>query len=240
MLVLLVAGGGAAWVWFDRDGDDDRSGGDAPSADTSPSPSKADTSPTGPPSPSGPSASSDDPSGGPDGGPDTDPATPKLRSYLQAASFRDDWEFLWEGNEFNARFVVSRDHFDCREIAADDRLGELGCTRAVSATYVNERDQVTLTHFFLKFGDRGLSRKDAGAIAQDVSQRKDLDALLKLEGDAVWEGWEQGGWRASRVDGVVIFTGATGSAEADIETVNDYLRWAHTDFTQALRIRRAF
>jgi len=239
VLVLLVAGGGTAIALLARgdDANDDArerssepttTGGatatDSASTDASSSESSS-------PDPSEPESS--DSGSGDDGGPaapGAGPDTSLFRSSPRAADYQDDWEFRWEDTTMKARAVVARDHPDCGEVAADGELVGLGCNKAVTATYVNERDQVTITHYFLRFEDR--------AQAQEVKAIKKLDSLLKIEGDAVWEDWEQGGWRASQVKRFVVLTAVTGPKDADEQTVADYLRWSHTDFSLALKISK--
>ena len=152
------------------------------------------------------------------------PPTP--RGYPQASDFEDDWEFRWEDTAFSARSVVTRGHSDCADIATDDRLDELGCRRAVTATYVNERDQVTFTNY-----------RD-GKTARKVTNMKKADTLVKITGDAVWEDWKRGGWRISHTNRYVILTAATAPKSADEETVQDYLQWAHKDFALALQLHK--
>ncbi|WP_235734728.1 hypothetical protein [Nocardioides alcanivorans] len=231
VLVLLVAGGGTAIALTRGDGD-----GDAKKEEKTSEPSgdQSATDPA-PPSDSG-NIEPTDPLSSSDAGPDG-PAAPgdgvpteKWRGSPRASEYRDDWEFKWEGNVYNARAVVARDHADCAEIATDTQLDDIGCARAVTATYVNERDKVTITHFFLRMDTRAAARK--------VEKRKDADTLLTIDGDAVWQDWEKGGWRISRVKRIVVLTAVTAPKNADEDKVQDYLRWAHQDFALAMRIRK--
>ncbi|WP_162602319.1 hypothetical protein [Nocardioides daejeonensis] len=239
VVLLLLAGGGTAIAFATRGGDDEKK----KDADTSAPSGQPSGSPTGEPSeastegaptegtsPSGPATES----AGPDGpqAPGEGPDTSLWRGSPRASEFQDDWEFRWEEHTYKARAVVARDHADCAEIAADDRLTGLDCTRAVTATYVNERDQVTFTNYYVKFDDRANARK--------VAAMKDADTLVTIDGDAVWDDWTQGSWRTTQVKRIVVLTVATAPKSAKAQTVQDYLSWAHKDFALALRFSKSF
>ena len=228
VLVLLLAGGGTALALVLRVGGDGAAKDDEKTSEPSESPSASDPSPSAPEGSDGPAPAAP---GAPDPEPGEDDSTdPTWRGYPQADDFEEDWEFRWEDTAFNARSVVTRGHSDCADIAADDRLIEFGCRRAVTATYVNERDQVTFTNYYLKFRD--------GKTARKVTDMKKADTLVKITGDAVWEDWKRGGWRISHTNRYVILTAATAPGAADEETVQADLRWAHKDFALALQLHK--
>ncbi len=234
-LAVLLGGGMAIAFAVQDDNKDDSSQATDPAGGATdpvggggtPSPSPTDPESTEPVAPQTTAPVDPSPSG-PDG-----PKLPQGTGVdttgrdTTAADFQRNWEFRWEDNVYNARHIVSRDLETCTDVNPDATLADQGCQYAVTATYVNEQDKVRFTHVIFAF-------KNAKQAEQAKADEVITDKILDLPDDAVWQDFEKGSWITKQQDAYVVFTVATGPAQAKQKKLSEYLRWSNTDFALSL------
>lgn len=230
LLVLLLVGGGGAAIAFAVRGDDDKKeGGTATEPTATTSQSGSATPPTT--EPSDDATPSTSPNAPPvPGTTDTtvDPDNPiEAPRAVRASDYEDDWDFRYQEHVYKASQVVSRDHETCADVEKDRALTKLGCEYAVSATYVNTRDKVKFTNYILVFP----SEQKAKA----ASKAKVLtDKIFTFADDALYENYSRGGWTVGQANSAVVFTVASAPKGVKDDLISRYMRWANTDYTNAL------
>lgn len=232
VVLLLVGGGGAAIALAMRSNDNDDKGGSAADPTTTASQSSS-TSPSESTSPSGSTEPSTSPSGNAPQVPGStattvDPNKPvDPPRTIRASDYEGDWDFRYEEHVYKASQVVSRDYDTCAGVEKGGALTKLGCEYAVSATFVNTRDKVKFTHYFLVFP----TEKEAKAAGKE---KVITDDLFTFADDALYESYTTGAWITNQVGKAVVFTVASAPKGVKEDLMTRYMRWANTDYSNAL------
>ncbi|MFS3130107.1 hypothetical protein ACLM5J_17025 [Nocardioides sp. Bht2] len=230
-VLLLVGGGGAAIAFAVRSDDDKGSTATEPNATTSSSqsPSSQNPSPTEGASPStstSPSPNAPQVPGATETTVDPDNPVEAPRA-IRASDYEDDWDFRYQEHVYKASQVVSRDYDTCAGVEKDGALTKLGCEYAVSATFINTRDKVKITHYFLVFP----SEQKAKAAAKEKVLS---DKMFNFAADALYDDYKTGAWIADQSRSAVVFTVASAPAGVKEDLISRYMRWANTDYSNAL------
>ncbi len=227
--LIVLLGGGVAIALAVQDEDSSQAtdpttnepsepiGGDGTPSPTAPTTEPTDPTTTEPTEPTSTEPVAPAPNGPGTGGVDT------TGRRVTAAGHQNNWEFKWEDNVYDARHIVSRDLETCTDVNPDATLAEEGCDYAMTATYMNEKDKVKITHVVFVFDNEKSAKK---AKADEII----TDKVLDLSDDALWDDYEKGSWQTKQQAEVVVFTVASGPKEAKQKKLLEYLRWSNTDF----------
>lgn len=190
-------------------GEDASSGtSDSPSADASESSDAASDSPS-----AAPSSRNGSPSG----------------DKLKASDYDKTWDFRLGDVRLKATRIVGFDRGTCSRIEKNRRLTKRGCEYAVEISYSARNDTVRFTNVFLKMK----TERGADALRKEVKQKD-----FKINNRGIVRNYEIGKFRAATGgDNFVVLTVATGAPSVKEATIEEYCKYANSDFSLALAFK---
>lgn len=214
--VLVVALAGVAIASAGGDGDQAASGVAGGPASSTVEPTPTETEPTPEPTPT--ETESEDPAPA--------PATGKLK----ASEYGADWDFKLGDVALKAKHKAGWDYATCAPVSKGGKLKKLGCKYAVEVTYTALGGKLQFTHLFLTL-------PSADAASKAVSQDKITDSDLDLRDESFLPGYKLGKYRDNEGGTWVVVTIATSMPGVSEKQLENYLKYANTDFSSALLFR---
>ncbi|MGX1807165.1 hypothetical protein ACWIGI_15740 [Nocardia sp. NPDC055321] len=162
------------------------------------------------------------------------PTTTKSTTTTKAApsggkfsytEYGQDWNFKLGDVALQASWVEGKDYSTCGPIEEGGKLTGLGCQYAAEMVWKSENGGLMLTQFVLGMGD-------ATAASGAEGQFDDND--LNLRSGSYIANWHTGKWRDGSEGQFLVITFATADASVATDTVEQYLRYRHSDTLGAL------
>ena len=215
VLVVALAGVAIASAGGD-DGDSPTAVAGGPASSTvAPTPTESETTT---PEPTPTETESEDPAPAPSGG------------KLKAAEYTKDWDFKLGDVALKAKHKAGWDYATCAPVAKGGKLKALGCKYAVEVTYTALGGRLQFTNLFL-----ALPSENAASTA--VSKDKLTDADFTIRDESFVPGYKLGKYRDNDGSTWVVVTVATAKAGVSEKQLDNYLKYANTDFSSALLFR---
>ena len=215
VLVVALAGVAIASAGGDEGGSSTAVAGGPASSTAAPTPTESETET---PEPTPTETETDDPAPAPSGG------------KLKAAEYTKDWDFKLGDVALQAKHKAGWDYATCAPVAKGGKLRALGCRYAVEVTYTALGGKLQFTHLFL-----ALPSESAASTA--VSKDKISDSDFKIRDESFVPGYTTGKYRDNEGGTWVVVTVATAKAGVSEKQLDNYLKYANTDFSSALLFR---
>jgi len=215
VLVVALAGVAIASAGSDSGGSSTAVAGGPASSTAAPTPTESETTT---PEPTPTETESDDPAPA--------PASGKLR----AAEFTKDWDFKLGGVALRAKHRAGWDSSTCTPVAKGGKLRKLGCRYAVEVTYTALGGRLQFTNLYL-----ALPSESAAKAAVNKDKISDADFTIRDEGFV--PDYRIGKYRDTAGGTWVVVTVATAKAGVSEKQLENYLKYANTDFSSALLFR---
>ena len=214
--VLVVALAGVAIASAGEDGGSSTAVAGGPASSTvAPTPTESETTT---PEPTPTETESEDPAPAPAGG------------RLKAAEYTKDWDFKLGDVALKAKHKAGWDYPTCAPVAKGGTLKALGCKYAVEVTYTALGGKLQFTNLYLT-----LPSENAANTA--VNKDKLTDADFNIRDESFVPGYKIGKYRDNAGGTWVVVTVATATAGVSEKQVENYLKYANSDFSSALLFR---
>ena len=217
VLVVALAGVAIASAGGDEGGSATAVAGGPASSTATPTPTESETT-TPEPTPAETETESDDPAPAPSGG------------KLKAAEYTKDWDFKLGDVALQAHHKAGWDYATCAPVAKGGKLKTLGCTYAVEVTYTALGGKLQFTNLFL-----ALPGENAANTV--VNKDKITDSDFTIRDESFVPGYKVGKYRDNAGGTWVVVTVATAKAGVSEKQLDNYLKYANTDFSSALLFR---
>ncbi|MET1058385.1 MAG: hypothetical protein ABWX84_02230 [Nocardioides sp.] len=215
VLVVALAGVAIAAAGDDEGGSSSAVAGGPASSTVAPTPTEAESVT---PEPAPTETETEDPAPAPTGG------------KLKAAEYTKDWDFKLGDVALKAKHKAGWDYATCAPVAKGGKLKALGCRYAVEVTYTALGGKLQFTNLFLTL-------PSPGAAAKAVSKDKISDADFTVRDESFVPDYKIGKYRDNDGGTWVVITVATARAGVSEKQLENYLKYANTDFSSALLFR---
>ena len=215
VLVVALAGVAIASAGGDDKGSSTAVAGGPASSTVAPTPTQSETTT---PEPTPTETETEDPAPAPSGG------------KLKAAEYTKDWDFKLGDVALQAKHKAGWDYATCAPVAKGGKLKALGCRYAVEVTYSAIGGKLQFTNLFL-----ALPSENAASTA--VSKDRLTDADFTVRDESFVPGYKIGKYRDNDGGTWVVVTVATAKAGVSEKQLDNYLKYANTDFSSALLFR---
>jgi hypothetical protein len=159
-----------------------------------------------------------------------DPAPAPTGGKLKAAEFTKDWDFKLGGVALQAKHKAGWDYATCAPVAKGGKLKALGCRYAVEVTYTALGGKLQFTNLYLT-----LPSENAANTA--VNKDKISDADFTVRDESFVPDYKIGKYRDNVGGTWVVVTVATAAAGVSEKQLENYLKYANSDFSSALLFR---
>ena len=215
VLVVALAGVAIASAGGDDEGSSTAVAGGPASSTAAPTPTESETTT---PEPTPTETESEDPAPAPSGG------------KLKAAEYTKDWDFKLGDVALKAKHKAGWDYATCAPVAKGGTLKALGCKYAVEVTYTALGGKLQFTNLYLT-----LPSENAANTA--VNKDKLTDADFNIRDESFVPGYKIGKYRDNAGGTWVVVTVATAKAGVSEKQLDNYLKYANSDFSSALLFR---